>query len=362
MGVELTDDEIKCIEFLVEFRDYKFANNKKMKCDEPQAKKPKLKNDPTTKIEDLKLANTNSEAPIRKELPIENGDTPVTNGEIKLENGKSELKSETQNSPRKRRNLTQSPKVRQSSKTNTQNTRKRERENHQPNGNGEITKPTRSARTSSNNTPNKDQDNQPSTNNTPEKRDTRRSRRTEKLEKGSIKFELELDQQNFVKIKNLNENIIENSKFYAIIINLYYWNKRYRKIVNEIFERKKFINIVPDFKKFGYASISEAWEQLIGPENASEKTICNFQNPEKDDHVNFYTEKSDLIQLTSMIYNTIKNNADYIILNEDKSYAPPKFILEFAKELDYNKNEVKDCIHKAFCLHLHQLSITNKSG
>ena len=61
-----------------------------------------------------------------------------------------------------------------------------------------------------------------------------------------------------------------------------------------------------------------------------------------------------------MIYNSIKNNADYIILDGDRNYEPPNEILSFAKKYEYCKMEILDCIHKAFCLHIHQMSLTNK--
>lgn len=205
------------------------------------------------------------------------------------------------------------------------------------------------------------------------RRDTRRSRRTNILESGEIRMTLDLDAQNYASSNSMSSEQVDWAKFYAICLNLHYWNKRYQRKESEIFSLKKFKNFVPNLDKFQpFTEILQVWEHLI--ENSDTK-ICEID--QMDDHVTFLTPSSTcssvenmaaknldpkIQNLTSMIYPTINNNADFIILDTNNQYEPTDEIKNFAKDKNFTKTEIIECIFKTFCLHIHQMSSANKAG
>ena len=383
-----------------------------MKLDEPSAKKPKLKIiEPTKK---LKISRR-SERP-KKDLNSQNGNISNekaennNNEKKKGERDKDKEKDKdkvtangttkiTRNSRLIRNNVTQSPRrnIRRKRTFSPENfEQKSKNEKIKAAADAAIDKPksktttiSTPTKTSSSSTPDVHINGTPKTPNSnssisispstsdPSRRTTRRQ--TEKIKNPSgIRIDLEIDQQNFIKMNNLPYEMVDKCKFYAILINLFYWNKRYDRDVKSIFRNEKFLKIIPEetIAKFReeFESADVGWEKLIMKSGSglvdststdeNKDAICLF---DENEECLFFTQKFKdndhqalIVQLTAMIYNMIKYNADYIILDGDRNYEPPATILTFAKTNNYSKMEILDCIHKAFCLHIHQLSLSNK--
>jgi len=272
-----------------------------MKLDEPSAKKPKLKIiEPTKK---LKISRR-SERP-KKDLNSQNGNISNekaennNNEKKKGERDKDKEKDKdkvtangttkiTRNSRLIRNNVTQSPRrnIRRKRTFSPENfEQKSKNEKIKAAADAAIDKPksktttiSTPTKTSSSSTPDVHINGTPKTPNSnssisispspsdPSRRTTRRQ--TEKIKNPSgIRIDLEIDQQNFIKMNNLRYEMVDKCKFYAILINLFYWNKRYDRDVKSIFRNEKFLKIIPEetIAKFReeFESADVGWEKLI---------------------------------------------------------------------------------------------------